>query len=278
MIKSILLSVDGSAYTNAQLKYAIQLGKAFGSKINVISIVDVRIFEWVTTMATDGFVPVIPSTVYQQESKAMLEAKADAVLKKCASIIQRERLDFETDKIHGPPADIIIEKSKLVDLLIIGTRGEFARWESKMVGATLEAVARQCPKPIVICPKNFKRISKILIAYDGSSKANKALQMAGFFAVKLQAPVCVVTVSENEQMQNKHLQEAQIYLEPYGILIDLIGKSGQPDKEIIAVAQEQKCDFIVMGAFGHSRIREAILGSITEQIMRHAKIPLLLCK
>jgi nucleotide-binding universal stress UspA family protein len=278
MIKSILLSVDGSVYTDAVVMHGIQLAKAFESRLMVLSIVDIRILEWAVVMGTDGFVPIIPSTVYQEESKKMLESKADAVLKKCSSILKKEKLDFETEKIQGSPTDIICEKSYLVDLLIMGERGEFAKWESKLVGATLEAVVRQCNKPILIATKNFKKISKILVAYDGSDKANKALQLAGFFATNLKAPVALLTVNDNEQLRNKFLQEANSYLEPYEISRELIGTSGSPEKEIVKVAEENNCDLIIMGSFGHSRIRGAILGSTTEQVMRNSKIPVLLAK
>lgn len=278
MIKSILLSVDGSKYTDAVIKYGIQLAKAFESRIKVLSIVDVRIFEWAVVMGTDGFVPVIPSTVYQEESKKMLESKAKAVIDKCSAILNKEEIDFETEKIQGPPVDIICEKSFLVDLLIMGARGEFAKWENKLVGATLEAVVRQCNKPILIASQNYKAISKILFAYDGSDKANKALQLAGFFAAKLNVPVTILTVNENEQKRKKFLQEANTYLEPYEVSVELIGISGSPEQEIVKVSEENKCDLIVMGAFGQSRIREAILGSTTEQVMRKSKVPVLLAK
>ncbi len=278
MIKSILLSVDGSIYSDSQVKHCIQLAKAFQSKINVISIVDIRIFEWAVAMGTDGFVPVIPSTIYQKESKKILEAKTDSVLNKCSAIIKKEKINYELEKIHGPPADIINEMSNLVDLLLMGARGEFARWESQLVGATLEAVVRQCNKPIFITPQKFKKISKILVAYDGSAKANKALQMAGFFSAKLHVPLTILSVNDNEQIQNKYLQEAKTYLEPYQIDMGLIGISGSPEKGIIKISEENSCDLIIMGAFGHSRIRKAILGSTTEQVMRNSKVSLLLCK
>lgn len=278
MIKSILLSVDGSAYTGAQVKYCIHLAQAFDSVVHVISIVDIRIFEWANVMSTDGFVPVIPSTVYQNEAKQMLESKADAVLAKCSRLLQAEKIEFDAKKIPGPPADIIFEQSHLVDMVMIGARGEFAKWESKWLGATLEVVVRQINKPILITPEKFKKISKLLIAYDGSDKSNKALQMAGFFASKLDVPVLILTVHDSEQMQSKILLEAQTYLAPYEVASDVVGVSGNPEREIIAVAKSKKCDLIVMGAYGHSRIREAILGSTTDYVMRNARVPVLLCK
>ncbi|MFQ6112551.1 MAG: universal stress protein [bacterium] len=278
MIKSLLLSVDGSVYTNSVLKHGIQLAKACDSVIKVISIVDIRIFEWAVGMGTEAFVPVIPSTIYQKESKKMLENKADAVLKKCASILKKEKIKFETEKPYGAPVDIICENSHLVDLLIMGARGEYAKWESKLVGATLEAVVRQGNKPILIAPKKYNPINHVLFAYDGSDKANKALQLVGFLATKLNVPITILSVNENDQLRNKFLQEATTYLQPYKISVELAGKSGSPEKEIVSVAEENNCDLIVMGAFGHSRIRGAILGSTTEYVMRNSKIPVLLTK
>jgi nucleotide-binding universal stress UspA family protein len=278
MIKSILLSVDGSTYTGAQVKHCIQLARAFESLVHVISIVDIRIFEWATVMSTDGFVPVIPSTVYQNESKKMLDTKADAVLAKCSRILKSEKVEFDTQKIAGPPADIICDHGHMVDMLIIGARGEFAKWESKWIGATLEVVVRQFNKPILITPEKECTIAKILIAYDGTNKANKALQMAAFFATKLAIPVVILSVHDNERLRNKNLLEAKTYLEPYNISLEAIGLSGAPEKEILKTAKARKCDLIIMGAFGHSRIREAILGSTTDYVMRNSALPVLLCK
>jgi len=278
MIKSILLAVDGSVYTDAQVSHGIELAKSFQSRIKVLSIVDIRVFEWAVAMGTEGFVPVIPSKVFQDESKRILESKADAVLEKCAALIEQHGLDYEVEKIHGPPADVICEKAHLVDLVIMGARGEYAKWESKLVGATLEAVVRQCNKPIFITPKALRNIKKILIAYDGSDKANHALQMGAFFAAKLEVPTTIVTIHDNEQMRKKFLREASTYLQPYSVDSETVGLSGSPENEIADFAHQNDIDLIMMGAFGHSRIREAILGSTTEQVMRKSKIPIVLCK
>ena len=278
MIKSILLSVDGSTYTDAQVKYCIQLAKAFKCKIKVLSIVDIRIFEWAVVMGTDGFVPMLPSNIYKEEAQKILEAKADAVLDKCSSILKQEGIQFDVEKISGPPVDIICEKSRLVDLLLMGARGEFAKWKSRVVGATLDAVVRQWNKPILITPEKFTKVSKILFAYDGSDRANKALQLAGLFGTELNVPVVILTVHDKKAIRKKFLEEAKIYLEPYEIPVELLGVSGHPEQEILNVADEHQCDLIIMGAFGHSRIRETILGSTTEHILKNKVIPVLLSK
>lgn len=278
MIKSILLSVDGSTYTEAQVKYCIQLAEAFNCKIKVLSIVDIRIFEWAVVMGTDGFVPMVPSNIYKEESQKILETKADAVLDKCSRILKQEGIDFEVEKISGPPVDIICEKARVVDLLLMGARGEFAKWKSRIVGATLDAVVRQWNKQILVTPEKFKRVSKVLFAYDGSDRANKALQLAGLFGTGLDVPVVILTIHDKKAIRKKYLDEAEIYLEPYKIPVELLGVSGHAEQEILNIADERQCDLIIMGAFGHSRIRETILGSTTEHVLKNKKIPVLLSK
>ncbi len=278
MIKSILLPIDGSVYTEAQVRYTVELARAFDARVSVLSILDVRIFEWAVVMGTDGFVPIIPSNVYKEESKKILESKAAAVLEKCSEILTSENVEFDAEKISGSPSDIICEKAPLVDLLVIGMRGEFAKWKKNLVGATLDAVMRQWSKSILVTSREFKSIGNILFAYDGSERSNKALQLVGLFATQLSAPVTVLSVHDKEIFRSKLLEEAQSYLKPYKVQVDLVGVSGNPEKEIIRVAGERHCDLMIMGAFGHSRIREAILGSTTEQVVRKADVPVLLSK
>lgn len=278
MIKSMLLPVDGSVYTDAQVKCAIKMAKSFKAKIRLLSVVDVRIFEWATVSGAEGFVPVVPSTAYKEESKKMLDSKADAVLEKCVSMVESAKVSYDVEKIHGSPSDIILEKIPLVDLLIMGRRGEFAKWRKKLFGATLDAVIRQWNKPLLTTPQKFKPITNILVAYDGSEKANKALQLAGFFAQNLKSKIAILSISHHQKRRQKFLDEASEYLEPYGLDVELIGVGGQPEKEITRVSGEMKCGLIMMGAFGHSRIREALLGSTTDHVIRNSNTSVLLSK
>ena len=60
MVKSILLAVDGSAYTEFVLKYGVALAKAFDAHLRVLTVVDVRFFEWAVAIGVEGFAPVLP--------------------------------------------------------------------------------------------------------------------------------------------------------------------------------------------------------------------------
>jgi nucleotide-binding universal stress UspA family protein len=192
--------------------------------------------------------------------------------------LEAEKCRFELLKISGPPVDVICEQALTVDLVVIGARGEFARWESKMIGATVEAVSRLCNKSILVIDRDFSVPTKMLMAYDGSMNANRALGIAGFMAQHLKVPMVVLTVTDQPEHGRNILREAERYLEAYDVEVTTALAKGTVDEAIVKFAESSDCDVIAMGAYGHSRIREAILGSTTEQIIRKSKVPVLLAK
>ena len=278
MIKTILLPVDGSEYTSAVLSYGIALAKKFAAKIKVLSVIDIRMFEWALSFGSDGFVPLVPSTSYQEQTKELLENKSAAIVDKSKKILQNEAVEFETEIVHGSPIEIITEQSDIVDLIIMGNRGEYARWKSKMIGATLEAVTRQINKPIFITPIKYADIANILVAYDGSELSTKALQIAGYFGCTLNVSLTVLTITDDKDWGDRIRKKSEKYLEPYKLACNCEVLPGDVEDEILRFANKNKMDLLIMGAYGHSRIREAILGSTTAQIMRNADIPVLLAK
>jgi nucleotide-binding universal stress UspA family protein len=278
MIKSILLAVDGSVYSESVLKYGIGLSKAFEAKLRVITVVDIRYFDWTVSIGMDGLAPIMPSPAYQQESKRIIDEKAEEVLKKCNEVLTEENANFEMEKVEGLPIETICEKSHLADLVVMGPRGEFAKWGGIMMGTTLEAVTRQCNKPIFITTLDYNQLKKILIAYDGSNNSSKALQMAGYFGLNLKLPITLLTVGSDLSIGEQILKEGLDYLSNYNVQVETKFISGDPVNQICSFSELGDYSLLIMGAYGHSRIREAILGSNTVQVMRKIKIPLLLAK
>ena len=267
MIKSILLAVDGSVYTDSVVQHGIALAKAFSAKLRVVTVSDIRVFEWVSAVGSDGFVPMVSSSEYQSESQELLEEKCDRVLEKCSNILQKSGLEFETVKLSGSPAHILCDQAHLADLLIMGRRGEFARWDSKMLGATIEAVSRHCHKPILMALQEYNPVKNLLVAYDGSSNSNKALQYAGYLGSGLGIPVTVISIADDQEWGKQNCDEANKYLQSYDVEIITEVRPGNADKEITRFAEERDFNLLVIGAYGHSRIREAILGSTTQHIL-----------
>jgi nucleotide-binding universal stress UspA family protein len=279
MIKSILLAVDGSAFTEPVLQYGIALSQKFQALLRVLTVIDIRIFEWAVAIGVEGFAPIIPSSGYQEESQKLLDQKAEEVLKKIENILKQKKVEFVLEKESGNPVDMICDKARLADMVMVGARGEFAKWSDKMLGATLEALTRLCIKPIFISPKEYQDIQKIMVAYDGSENASKGLALAAFFASRLDLPLLLLNVNDSNQAGKQILQEAKEYLAPYKLSqLEEEVVTGDAAEKIIEMSKARKVDLIIMGSYGHSRIREAILGSTTVQAMRNATVPVLMAR
>ena len=85
----------------------------------------------------------------------------------------------------------------------------------------------------------------------------------------------MLVVSDDEKKGKVVLEEAQLYLEAYDLEIETMLKDGEPAEEILSTAKENDINLIAMGAYGHN-IREFLLGSITEHVMRSASCPVML--
>ena len=89
-------------------------------------------------------------------------------------------------------------------------------------------------------------------------------------------PVAVVCVSSDSRSGHGYLGEAESFLEPHGIVPEKILEGGAAAEGILAAAESSGSDLIIMGAYGHSRVRELLLGSTTDGILRKTGLPVLL--
>ncbi len=278
MIKSILLPIDGSSYTQSVLEYGVFLAQKFKAFLHVFTVVDIRLYEWNLATGADSFVPVIPSTEYQEESQHMLEQKADRILSKASDWLKQKHVKYTVSRTSGIPVDEICQKAQISDLVILGIRGEYERWRNKMLGATVESVTRQINATVLLVDKQFTPFEQIICGYDGSTFAGKALQFAAFTALSLKMPLEVVTVLEADKAQEV-LKEAEQYLKAWEIQYKLRQESGEVAEVLVGIQNSAPVPSLtVIGSYGHSRLREAILGSTTVEVMRKAKKPILLAK
>ena len=114
MIRSILLPIDGSNYTESVLKYGIFLAKKLSAHLRIISIIDIRLFEWNLAAGTDSFVPVVGTGEFQDETHRLLKEKAKSVLDKAKSILEKSQIKYDLNELTGIPTDEICTDRKSV--------------------------------------------------------------------------------------------------------------------------------------------------------------------
>ena len=282
MIKQIIVTTDGSENSLTAADYAVSIARLFNAGIRGLFVKDIKILTGplIHDIGT-SIGGMVPYGTFNETIREMLEAQADAALNQVEGKCVNSGVPFSREVREGVVSREIIKSAEKDDLIAMGKMGIHAEWRDVFLGTTVEFVVRQTHKPVLITPSEFKPFSKMLIAYDGSPFAEKALQSAAEIAQPLKLLVTVVCVSDKEDEAIKTLSKAKTFLEGYKLTVETIAKGGHDHAgAIINICNDEDggFDFLVMGAYGHSRIQEMILGSTTVRVMRSTNCPILLCR
>lgn len=276
MLKSLLVAVDGSEYSQGAVECVAALAGSSKPRCTLLYVIDVVSLEGPFLADLSGSIGLTPFLDFQQKVRTAMEQKAADVLASGCSTLKQKEIECETRTETGIVSRSICSEAMEYDAVIIGRRGEHARWKGFLLGSVVEDVVRGSSKPVIVTPKSVKPICRILAAYDGSRTANRALGIGASLAEGLGVPMAVVSVSSDGREGNGLLDEAESFLEPHGIKPEKILESGPVVDGILSATDRAECDLIVMGAFGHSRVRKLILGSTTDGILRQSAVPVLL--
>lgn len=288
MIKSILIAADNSKSGKAAIATGIKFAKSIGAKVKCLYVEDIlRLLAWQPTELIGAAItasPVISQgrpTLEQVEveKEFIQEAKA---LKDIFNFNKKE-LGVEGDfiVIRGKIDDEIASAAKRVDMVVIGRRGSTTYpLNISEPGPTAENLLRTTTRPVMVVPPDAKFGNKTLIAYDGSSTAQRALTTAAQVTTALKGEIAIISIANDIDTAEKPLSDAKEYISHYGLKATYkIGfGSAMPWKEIMDEAQRFEPGLIVMGAYGENRLLELIFGSTTRQVLMNATCPVLLCR
>ena len=278
MIKSILVALDGSEHATAALDYALWMAERTRGRVTGLHVIDIVSIEGSfmhDISGSLGFEPYLDFSAKMREAlRERGEVLLDAFEKRC-----KER-GVGSDRVLGMGivANEICEQARLSDLVAIGHRGINEQFSTGLLGSTTESVTRKSPKPVFVAPMKFTEPKRPLLAYDGSQRSSLAMHEAAEFASAFKLPLTVLHTSRDEGEARKVLDEARRYLEPYGVEIRCESQPGPPHEGIVHAIREHGHDLLFIGAYGHSRIIEMVLGSTTEYVLRNSPCPVFLTR
>jgi len=283
MTKQILVPTDGSENSLAAADYAVSIAHLNQASIQGLFVKDIKILAGplIHDIGT-SIGGMVPYGTFHQTIRAMLESQADTYLNLLEEKCNRGGVPFKREIREGIVSHEITKSADSCDLIVMGKGGVHAEWHDVFLGTTVEFVVRQTHKPVLITPREFKPFSKLLIAYDGSDYADKAIQNGAGIAQVLKMPVTVICVADKKEDAVGTLSKAKTALEKgYALKVDIIAKEGSDHaRGILEVCNDEdnRFDLLAMGAYGHSKLQEIILGSTTVRVMRSTECPILLCR
>ena len=269
----ILLGLDGSPYAQAAIEYACQLALAHNAAITGVAIIDLPGIQ-----SSSGPVP-LGGTHYdvQLEDQQLKEAeeKAKGILDDFAGICEERQINVVLHADTGRPFSEIIEESKFHDFIVMGKRTFFEYTANETYG-TLERVLKNGLAPVFAVPNSVRKIEKVLVAYDNSAPASKAVHMFLLLGIWNACDITLLTVNNDAEAGQALLENLAGFFESYGIKPNLVTQSGHPDTVVKSYIAENDIDMLVMGSYGRKTVREFFVGSVTQHLIQETTIPLFL--
>ena len=275
MIKSLLVPLDSSAHAGAALEHAIELGKVYQARLTGLHVLDIRYLEMPPYLDYSYTFEAVPPPVVPDLTEKF-RAKSRRILADFQSIVQRAGLEAEVRAEEGVPGQVIADMADSHDLVIMGKRGEHAKWGRDLLGSTAEAVARRSASPILLANEEWRPLKKAVVLFDGSHPANRALKLAADVATKAGMEIRVVTVDDDAEKGNATIAEARSYLAAFELKTSFSVSAGRVVKTAPSLLAEGPADVAILGMRGHSPLRNLILGRTAEQLMRSIELPVLL--
>lgn len=279
----LLAFIDGSTYAQSVLDHAAWVATTIAASVDVVHVIGRRDLS---------STPVdLSGSLELGARRSLLNDLAEHDAQRAKLAQQRGRLIVDagvkrlleagvpsaTAKLRkGDVVEAVQELEKEADLVLIGKRGEAADFAKLHLGSNLERVVRVSSKPVLVASRAYQPVRRFLVAFDGGPSVMKAINHIATGKLFPGLEGHLVTAGKDNPDTRGKLEAAAKVLRSAGFTIHTHVEDGEPDKVIASHAEADHIDLLVMGAYGHSRIRNFIIGSTTAEMVRLVKRPVML--
>lgn len=279
-MNKVTACIDGASYTKSVCDYAIWAARRLDAPLE---------FLHVLTRQSDVAVDASGSIgLGAQES--LLQELAD--LDERRSIIAREHGNQLLDgarqfalqagipqvsarQRHGELTDTLVALEAETRLYVLGQHDSATKPKRFLLDHNLESAVRTLHRPILVANSTFTEPRRCMIAFDASETGRKMIDMVAESPLLRGTECQVVTVGSAAQ---EALQWASEKLTAAGLKATSHQLDGEPATALANHARQHGMELIVMGAYGHSRIRHLIVGSTTTTLLRESQVPVLVLR
>lgn len=280
-MRKIFAYVDRSPFAESVWKHAVWASKQLGFPIEIVHVIDQptsvvsRDFSghhWLDNRqaAIEERVRLdeLQNRVLANEGRELLDGVADAVREAgIAAVSQRLYQGTLLDHLREHAGDCL--------MAVIGKRGEGAGRDSQHLGRNVERLVRSAHRPILIAAESFAPVERATIAWDGGESSGNAVNLLANRPLLHGVPTTIVHVTGHPDNLPASLTDAREHLQASGMEVDISGQSGPVADTILQIVANGRSQLLVIGAYGHSRIRHLIIGSSTTEILMRSETSVL---
>lgn len=282
---TVLACIDGSVFSRAVVDYAAWVSRKVSAPLKLLHNIEHRESPVPDLSGNLGLgareellselteLEARRSKLLLQQGQEMLEAARDRAVE--AGIAEPEMM-----RRHGSLADSLIELETEIRVLVLGIRGEDHEDKERAIGSQLETAIRAMHRPVLVVNGEFTVApERIMLAWDGSDAARKALEMVSTSPLYHGMECHLVHVAASAGDAPGLLEEAaRVLSRTPGLRLVTAVLEGEVEQALLRYQTEHNIQMTVMGAFGHGRLRELLFGSRTVNMLLQSVVPLLLLR
>jgi nucleotide-binding universal stress UspA family protein len=271
MIKDILVNIAVSVADDATLTYALGLARALDAHLLGVAFA----FEAVPPAMLTDDVPLTWVEEFRREAEAAARAAAarfDAAARQAGMAVETRTMSAS----FAGTADVFGRMARRFDLAVVGQAEPGQNTPAPLI---IEAALFETGRPVLIVPyvqKDAARLDRIMVAWDGSRSAARAVHDA---IPLLRRAGWVEVVAVRESGKEDELDDIGPHLARHDIKVEvkpIVAPGAKVADVLLSHAADAAADLLVMGGFGHSRLREFVLGGVTRSILESMTIPTLM--
>jgi nucleotide-binding universal stress UspA family protein len=273
MIKDIVVNL-GLGEQNPAGNFAISIAEAFGAHLLGVAF---------------AYEPVIPGSVMGGIPPEFLEAQRSESEKSARSAIarfeqaaKRAGISFETRVLSASvsgASDLLGRIGRRFDIVVLGQPTRDKPMPEEVID---EGVLFECGRPVIFVPfiqKAGLKLDRVMLCWDGGRTATRAIADSMPFLEKAKQVEVVVVGSKPPKSDEISGADIGQHLARHGLKVD-VKRITSPDIDvpstILSYAADSSADMIVMGGYGHSRLREFVLGGATRGLLESMTVPVLM--
>lgn len=273
MLKRILVVLDGSEIARTTKAYALQLAQTMQAQVTGVGIIDT---PWITAAQAE---PLGGAAYKIHRDKNVIKKTRERVqglLQGFVSHCAEAGVPCHVQEMEGFPALEIETLAQEHDLIVIGKTTDFHFDLDDDSDLTVKHITHDNPRPLLIVTEKAAAGDTVLIAYDGSLQAARALHMYLLLGIGQGKKHHILSVNRHQEEAEQIARRAVVICQAHGVETDAegVGTTRAPEKLILEKSQAYNASLIVMGAFGEQSLKEIFFGSCTEHVMKKSKVPL----
>ncbi|MGY6643665.1 MAG: universal stress protein [Salinarimonas sp.] len=282
-MSALVALIDGSIYSQSVCDHTAWVAQKTGYPVEVLHVLGRRdvstapadLSGAINVDARENLLAELAS--FDEERARLAQKRGRLILEEARARIGGQGIDQVGTRLrNGDLVEALQEAESDAALVIIGKRGEAADFAKMHLGSNLERVVRACTRPILVASRAFKPQNRFMVAFDGGDSVMKAVRHIAAGKLFTGMECRLLTVGQPSAMVRERLQTAESVLRDAGFTVSTDIREGQPESVIIKAIEAEKIDLLVMGAYGHSRIRSLIIGSTTSEMVRSCLVPVML--